>query len=381
MVHINKGQTTILHLIATNFYGGPEKQIVEHLRRLDSRNYKCTVGSFLERGENEILVHAETVGLKTLGIPMKGPVDISTLRVLNQYVQKTQVDLLCVHGYKAAVIGWLVAVKNKIPVLAFSRGFTAECKKVAFYEWLDRQVLKRVDGIISVSGGQEKKLAAYGVKGKRNWVVHNAVVVPEYDKAGTLSVRAEICKRFTLPENSRIVVSAGRLSPEKGHRFLVEAIQQVVAKYKDVIFILCGDGPCKEELECQAKSSGVDRFCRFPGFQRNIQEIFQAMDLMVLPSLTEGLPNVVLESFALAKTVVATKVGGVPELVVDGENGYLVESQRPDLLAQAILDCLDSPETMAEMGRRGYEKVVAEFSFEGQTKKLEKIYSEVMGTN
>lgn len=374
----SKSQFTIVHLIASNFYGGPEKQIVEHLKRLDKTYFRGIVVSFFEGEVNQILQKAAEAGLQNYSIPMNGPLDIRALWDLNQFVKKNQVNLLCVHGYKAAVMGWLAGKKNKIPVLAFSRGYTAENKKVAFYEWLDRQVLKRVSGIIAVSEGQKKKLDSYGVYGKKSWVVHNAVVTPQRNNLTNNEIKNKVFAKLAIPDNSKLVVSAGRLSPEKGHKYLVDAIGQISKKRKNTIFVFCGDGVCKKDLENQAKNLGVYTLCRFPGFQRNVHDFFQLMDLMVLPSLTEGLPNVVLEAFSWAKPVVATKVGGVPELVVDGQNGYLVADQRPDLLAKAIDVCLTSPENMRAMGQKGYERVVLEFSFENQTQKLEKIYHEIL---
>ncbi|OKY75633.1 MAG: hypothetical protein BM485_07890 [Desulfobulbaceae bacterium DB1] len=364
----------ICHLIATNFYGGPEKQIVEHLQRLDPEQFYGIVASFMEGEQNEILEKAAVVGITTQAIPMAGPIDFKALSILDSFIKKNKIDILCVHGYKATVMGWLCGRKNKISVLAFSRGYTAENKKVAFYEWLDRQVLKRVDGIISVSEGQRQKLASFGVDGRRSWVVHNAVVVPPRDDAQVEAAKQAIHSRFDIPSDAKIVVAAGRLSPEKGHRFLVDAVARLNQEGNEAVFIFCGDGPCYTALIEQAKKLGVYGKCRFPGFQRNIQEFFLAMDLMVLPSLTEGLPNVILESFALAKPVLATSVGGVPELVVDGENGYLVDKERSDLLANAIAKSLDDPEKMRVMGEAGYNRVRAEFSFGEQSINLQGIY-------
>ncbi len=328
----------------------------------------------MEGEQNEILDKAESVGLESQAISMSGPVDVRALVKLNKFIKENRIDVLCVHGYKATVMGWLCAKYSKIPVLAFSRGYTAENKKVAFYEWLDRLFLKKVDGIVSVSEGQRQKLASLSVYVEKSWVVHNAVVVPEQNKVQNDKAKQAIQCRFDIPPGVKIVVAAGRLSPEKGHRFLVDAVGLLKNKVDDIAFFFCGDGPCYTNLINQAKELGVNDKCHFPGFQHNIQEFFQAMDLMVLPSLTEGLPNVILEAFALAKPVVATAVGGVPELVIDKENGFLVEKERPDLLAEGILRSLNDMTRMQDMGKAGYRLVLSEFSFEKQSVKLEDIY-------
>jgi len=369
----------VMHLIATNFYGGPEKQIVEHLKRLNSASYQGTLASFLEGGApNETLEQAEIAGLRNFGIPMSSRFDIRALWKLIQLLRHEKIDLLCAHGYKSTVMGWWAGRKVGIPVLAFSRGYTAENPKVAFYEWLDRMFLKRVDGIIFVSEGQRKRLESFGISGRRRWVVRNAVAADSSRDSLSGDLRKEVFERLGIPNAVGMVVSAGRLSPEKGHRFLVEAIGMLQGSSNKTHFVFCGDGPCQKELEKRSKELGVSNLCHFVGFRRDIKDIFQAMDFMVLPSLTEGLPNVVLEAFAYAKPVIATNVGGVPEIVEDGVNGILVYPERSDLLAEALKSFLVAPEKRRMMGEAGYQKVKSEFSFESQTQKLEAIYNEVL---
>jgi len=213
---------TIAHLIATNFYGGPEKQIIEHLVRLRSKQYRGIVLSFIENGSpNEILKKSESVGLDHYGIPMSGPVDLSALRKTIRTISDTKTDLLCVHGYKSIIFGWCIKICQGIPVIAFSRGYTAENKKVAFYEWMERRFIGRLDGIISVSEGQRKRLAELGVRTKREWVVHNAALLNGNQAGLHPDLRDAVCRRLDVPIEGKLVVSAGRLSPEKGHVHLV----------------------------------------------------------------------------------------------------------------------------------------------------------------
>ena len=172
---VNGSVIKVMHLIATNFFGGPEKQIVEHLKRLEMEKYCGIVTSFIEyRKENETLQEAERAGLKFFGIPMNGPIDISAQWKLTQLVHKEKVALLCVHGYKACVMGLWAGRRNKIPVIAFSRGYTTENVKIKFYNWLERIALRNMDGIIAVSEGQLNKLEGLGISNYNSRVVHNA---------------------------------------------------------------------------------------------------------------------------------------------------------------------------------------------------------------
>jgi glycosyltransferase involved in cell wall biosynthesis len=142
--------------------------------------------------------------------------------------------------------------------------------------------------------------------------------------------------------------------------------------------MLCGDGQCRRELEALVMRLGVEKQCRFLGFRRDLGEIFRAMDLMVLPSLTEGLPNVVLEAFAEAKPVVATSVGGVPEIVEDGVSGLLVPPGDSGALADATIRLLLAPDAGKAMGMAGHARLKKDFTFEAQNALLEGIYGEVL---
>jgi len=368
-----------MHLNASNFYGGPEKQIVEHLKRLDKDKFIGIVTSFQEgRRENEILKCAKEVDLKNFAIPMSSPIDLYALFLLKSLLKKEKVDLLCTHGYKSTVMGWCATRRNNIPILAFSRGYTAENIKIAFYEWLERRVLGRLEGLICVSGGHKQRLDAFGVRNTRTWVVHNAVSVNGSPKKTDFDLRNTVLERLGLSNKKSLIVSAGRLSPEKGHEFLIEAIGILANKANGAHFVFCGDGICQQKLEKQARELKVAHRCSFVGFRKDLDEIFQVMDFMILPSLTEGLPNVVLEAFANKKSVVATSVGGVPEIVEDGANGILVPSSRPDLLAKAIETLFGSSELRRKLGQAGYRKIKTNFSFEKQNKKLEGIYEFIL---
>lgn len=376
-----KRQKNIVHLIATNFYGGPERQIIEHLRRLNNECFNGIVASFLERNEdNELLKKARENEIENYSIPISHALDFSVLRLLVGLLREKNADLLCTHGYKSTVLGWLAAKKAGIPVLAFSRGYTSENMKVSFYEWIERRVLGNTDGVICVSEGQRRKLERLGVDGKRFWTVHNAISAPEVFPADDKGLKKAVYKKFGIPEHSVLVVSAGRFSPEKGYKYLLEAISRLDKSAEESVFLLCGDGDCRKELEDLMRKLSISGKCMFAGFRRDLNDIFKAMDLLVLPSLTEGLPNVVLEAFACAKPVVATEVGGVPEIVENGVNGFLVPPASPGLLADAMMKCIASSALRSSLGQSGYKTIRSRFTYDEQTGKLEAIYNEILNT-
>jgi glycosyltransferase involved in cell wall biosynthesis len=372
-------QVRVLHLIASNFYGGPEKQILQHLRLLESDKYSGLVCTFQENNNhNDLIAKAKSYNLDCCAIPMKSPLDIRALYHLYTEIKRRRIGLLCAHGYKSIVMANLVRKLLKVPTISFSRGYTAENTKIAFYEWLERCFVGKQDALIAVSQGQLDKLLALGVRPQKALVVHNAVSVQQANEVEIKSDPVQTRKTLGVAPDAKMVVSSGRLSPEKGHRYLIEAIS-LLPNPDDSVFVFCGSGVCLEPLKQQATRLGVLNSCRFVGFRKDILDIYYAMDLLVLPSLTEGLPNAVLEAFSFAKPVIAAAVGGVPELVEDGVNGILIKARDVKGLSSAIQKVLDEPDWAQNMGRKALEAVRSDFSFEQQNDKLVDIYDEVLG--
>jgi glycosyltransferase involved in cell wall biosynthesis len=160
------------------------------------------------------------------------------------------------------------------------------------------------------------------------------------------------------------VVSAGRLSPEKGHAVLLEAFATIAPQMPDVWLVLLGDGPEYRRLAALADCLGVSRRVLFAGYRKDIAAIFQVMDFLVLPSHTEGLPMVILEAFACGKPVVATTVGGVPEVVRQGETGLLIPEGDVAGLRRAMCAMLMDQPARERMGKGAYAWVRERFGMD-----------------
>jgi len=371
--------SNILHIIGSDFYGGPEKQIIEHLRILDKNKYNGHIASFFEGGKtsNQVLDIAKSYDIPSHSIVMKHALDVNAISLLKEIITNNDINLIVTHGYKSAVLGVIVSKKCKIPVIAFSHGYTTENFKVSVYEWLERKALEQMKGVIAVSHAQKKRLDNFKVKYKKCWVVHNATTVDGITDNKT-AAKETICKELEIPLNKKIAVIAGRLSPEKAHNILLDAAHLIKDKLDDTVIIICGDGQNAEVLKKQTITLGLEKICIFAGFRNDVETFYQAMDFMILSSLTEGLPLVVLEAMAHSKPVVSTSVGGVPEVIIDGENGYLVQSGNAEALAEGISRALDQFDQFTEIGQKAHDLIKDKFSFTTHATKLETIYAEVL---
>lgn len=365
-------QLKLAHFLASNFFGGPEKQLLEHVLRLDRKGFSSCVISFDEGGRpNQLLDQTRAAGVAAMSIRAVNPFDLRMIIDLLSVIRQQKIDLLCVHGYKANVIGRIASWIAGIPLVAISRGWTGEAPKIKFFEWLDKQFLRFADHIVAVSHGQKEKVVQLGIPDQQVSVIHNCINVPVTGSAhGELSIRREL----GLPQDAVLVASAGRLSPEKNYSGMIEAAREVVASDSNIFFAIFGEGFLRDELERSIDAAGLSGRFLLPGFRTDLPAVLQEIDIFMLPSFTEGLPNVVLEAFVAGKPVVATRVGGTPEVVQHGISGFLTQPHETSAMAVYILQLARDPELRLKMASRGLEHVQQHFGFEQQTQSYESLY-------
>jgi glycosyltransferase involved in cell wall biosynthesis len=271
------------------------------------------------------------------------------------------------------VLGRIAARRVGIPVVAVSRGWTWENLKVRAYESIDRVNLRFVDHVVAVSDGQAERVRKCGIPRNRMSVIRNAARLaafanpkPEY--------RGKLRSLFPGGHVSRVVLAAGRLSPEKGFDVLVESAAQVLASHTDAGIVLFGEGVERNRLVTRIAELGLsDRFL-LPGHTTELDLYLPWAKLVVLPSHTEGLPNVALEASAAGVPVVATAVGGTPEVIADGVSGLLVPPAQPDQLANAMNRVLGDAALTAALGRGGIDRMRAEYTFEAQAARYAELF-------
>jgi len=319
------------------------------------------------------------VGRRGFGAQMlrnDSPRVLAVVRELAGLLRQVGADVLCCHGYKADLLGGWAARRAMVPVVAVSRGWTGESRRVRFYEALDRWALRRADRVVGVSEGQAAKVRRAGVSAERLVVIRNAIRADRF--AGPDPIAREELQAYFPKRRRRIVAAAGRLSPEKGFDVLVEAARRVAEVDPEVGFIHFGDGPQREPIVRQVEAAGLNGSFVLAGFRGDLDRLFPSFDLVVLPSWTEGLPNVALEALAAEVPVVATAVGGTPEVVGEG-HGHLVPPGNPEMLALRIHEMLADEAERQAMGRRGRAFVTEHFAFEAQARDYLRLFEELTG--
>ncbi len=369
----------VLHLIGCNLVGGPEKQILHHAQDMQDSEYQLSIGSFHDLQEwPEILTAADQHNIPTLCLP--GGVRPDLVRRLSRMLSERKGLLLCTHGFKANVVGYLAARRTGTSHVAFLRGFTAENRRIRFYEMLERQALKRADRVVCVSEAQAKQIALIRRNRRAPIVVKNAML-PPYSRQ---QHRPPISRNdLSIPASAFVFGSVGRLSIEKGHRFMVSAFHKLCSEAPvgaQLYLIIVGDGKEEQSLKQQATQLGIREQIHFAGFQGSPTEWMQMMDCLVQPSLTEGTPNTVLEALCLKLPVIASAVGGVPDLIVDGRNGLLVPPADVEQMTAAMKKMWLSPDLRSQLAA-GAEDLLQEYSPAYQRQKLIDVYEEVFRGN
>jgi glycosyltransferase involved in cell wall biosynthesis len=255
-------------------------------------------------------------------------------------------------------------------------GWAAGSPKAKFYNFVDQTLIRGFDKVIATSHAVRGLAAAAGLDAAKLAIIPNGIDLDtRRDRADAGAIRG----RFGILEEDRLIVAVGRVSPEKGHRYLLEAAALVVPRYPQVRFLIAGDGPLKESLAELTSHTGLHERFILAGFQSPIGALLSAADLFVLPSLTESFPLALLEAMAYGKAVVATDVGGVREAVVDGVTGLLVPARDSRRLAEAILELLADEARMMAMGEAGRAIAQAQFSDAGMVQRTQQLYQDLLG--
>jgi glycosyltransferase involved in cell wall biosynthesis len=279
----------------------------------------------------------------------------------------------------ADVVGPVAAALAKVPVVLSWE--TVSHEGDPFHNNLQRRfgyrfAMQFVDAIVPVSDEIKRSLVRRRkIPADKIRVIHYGVDLKKFCAGGrdlALAKRAE----FGAGTDTVLIGIVARLEPPKGHRYFIEALTEVVKKYPQLHVLFIGEGTLRAELEAMTRQLAISRHVTFLGARNDVSELLNAIDLFVLPSISEGLPNVLLEAMACQKPVIASEVGGIPEVVRRGDNGYLVPPGDAAALRETLLRCLAEREQWQNFAQRARHTVETAFSLEYQMACFESTYAE-----
>lgn len=276
---------------------------------------------------------------------------------------------LCAVALKGLLKRPLVMTAHLGP-MALEKGWLDFVIKV-YERTISKWIFRRSDCIIAVSRAVKQHIVNLGVEPSKVKVIPNGVSLKDYIPMQKSSHRSEQCM-------SKRIVTVGRLIQNKGIHHLIDAAPEVLQRFPSTEFIIVGEGPMRTELESRAKEKCVSHAFRFHGFVPKVSDILNTNDIFVRPSLTEGMPLAVLEAMACGLPVVATRVAGTPEIVIDHETGILVNVGDVENLAEALMELLGNTELAKKYGVRARELVEKRHSWEGNATMMLNLYKEIL---
>lgn len=231
--------------------------------------------------------------------------------------------------------------------------------------------------IIALTEKEKVEHLEKGIASTEKFTIIHSGVKLDYFMNMSIDIKAKK-KELGIPPGYNVVGTIGRLVPIKGYKYLISAAKMIVEEIDKTVFVIVGDGYLKFELERYAEALGVRKDIIFTGWRADSSDILCLFDIFVLPSLNEGMGRVIIEAMALGKPIVASSVGGIIDLVRNGENGILVPPRDSDALGNAILQLIRNKDLAEELGRNGKAMVYPEFDISVMLKKIDGLYESLL---
>lgn len=363
-----------MHLCAPAHVGGLERVVQGLSTGQARRGHRVVAVAVVQPGADTsaFLDPLRDGGVECVRIEIPGRGYLSELRQVRALFDSWKPDVLHTHGYRSDLLHGGVARRRGIATVTTLHGSSRMGGASHLFEWMQEWALRRFDGVVAVSAPLVRSLRARGVREERIHEVPNAWTPPD----GPLP-REEARRALDAPESGLLVGWVGRLIPVKGCDVFLRAVAQVEGG--DWLAVVIGDGPERAGLEALARELGLSDRVRFLGAIPDAARLFSGLDLFVLSSRSEGTPMVLLEAMGAGLPVVATSVGGVPDVMAEDVGGWLVPPEAPDRLAEAVALAIGDAAARRDRAARGAERVRSRYDGESWISRHEDVYHAALG--
>jgi glycosyltransferase involved in cell wall biosynthesis len=369
-------QVKVLHAVEDLNIGGMERVIASIVTGLDPAKYEAHVlclarGGTIADEMTRLNVHVTILGLDNYHHP-------SQILALYRWLRVEKCHILHTHGYFSSVFTRIAGLFVRIPYMIthVHSDYVDFQKKHLLTE---KALSLWTDSVICVSRAvQEWVVEAEKIDRKKTTVIYNGVNLSPTglpDEAISIALR----RALGIPMHDKIFTVIASLTPHKGHHVLLESFKIVSAHHQDATLLIVGDGPLRAELEARTRQLMIDQKVVFAGIRTDVHEYLRISDVCILPSqFREGLGMALLEAMATGLPVIGTHIGGIPEVVQDGENGFLVSPGKPEALADAMTSLAKDKDLRARMGKRSRQIYEEKFSLSKMIRQVEALYDQLL---
>ena len=355
-----------LHVDTAQTWRGGQNQVLQLVTGLEEVGHPAVLVAH-ERGE---LKRRAREGLRFFGFNPRSEFDVHAAWQLGKVLTDVQPDVVHAHDPMAVALAAMAlrmpSRPANRPLLVAARRVDFHLKQHAFSKWKYHQI----DVFIAASQLIASMLVTDGIPADRIETVHDGVNTGVIDKQPLVDAHSA----FGLPRGTPIVGNVAALAPHKGQKYLVAAAKRVVLSMPDTRFLIIGEGELRDGLTRQVKTAGLERHVHLTGFRDDAIGLTKSFDVFAMSSVTEGLGSAILEAMACSRPIVATRAGGIPEVIVDGVSGLLVPPADDEALATALLRVLKDAVLRRRLGEAGHTRVGTEFSVEKMVERTVGVY-------
>lgn len=371
---MRRKRITVLHLIASRGLGGAEKVLLTLLQNAELNELNVILGIFQKKRQEASVFskEAKKTGATVEVLNFGNPYDLSQVVGLFHLIRKYRPDIIHTHGYKSNTLGFLLSRPFGIPIVTTVHGLYQNSAKTHVHVNLSLRFLKYFDAVIAVSDNIRDQLTPLHVPSNKVITIHN---VPPRIAVMAVDNRSLFRKEIGIRDDEKMIGFVGRLERVKGCDLLIEAVSKLVLRGFHSQLVIVGEGPEKETLMQMVKNLGLGGNVHFCGFREDINNVYQSLDMLVLPSRHEGIPLVMLEAMAQGVPIVATRVGGIPEVITDGVQGLLSTPENPETLADRIMSCFINPEETKKRVAAAKKKILECYDVKRWLQKYREVYN------
>jgi len=372
-MNFSEKQISLLYVIDGLEFGGGERVFLQLASNLRKR-YRVVVAS---KTNGPFASELNKLGIELLSVNMSKQLTFKPIRQLRNIIRQNDINLVHSQGARADFFARLASRGTNAPHIICTvampvEGFEVGPWRRRIYRLMDQLSERYVDRFVVVSDVLKKTLTVgRSIDAQRVVRIYNGIELDQYrlDLQDT-----GLRNQWNIPPSVPLIGAIGRLVWQKGFEYLIEAIPRILSTVPEATFLIVGEGPLLDNLGGLARKLGVDNKVIFAGFRNDIQNVLATMDIIAVPSVLEGFPMVTLEAMAMAKPIIASKIQGISEQIVDGEEGILIPPKSPEAIAAEVSRLIDDRELSLKLAAAARRKVESHFSIEKMVRETEEVY-------
>lgn len=372
-----KQKIGIMHIRDSSGIFGAERVILTLAKNINRNEFDFMI-LCMRRGDGKsekLISKAEKIGIKVFPVDVKGRLDIKAVWKINNIIKNNNISIFHSHDFKSDFYGLIASLNLGVKRVSTAHGSTRDSILKKAYLFINEGITyKFFDRIVAVAEDLRGFLEQNKILKEKIEVIQNGLDTELLEDETNCSFAPPL----PIKEGHTVFAVIGRLYPDKGHRYFIEALSKVYQRYPNITGLIIGDGPARTEITEQIKELNLEKAVFLCGVRTDMKNVYDAIDFLIIPSLTEGLPYVLLEAMANGIPVLSTSVGDIPHLIDHGSTGFLIDPGDIEGLSKYMMRFLKHTDKSQKMAQQGRDLILKNFSAKQMTEKTESLYRSLL---